>query len=262
LGVSEIMIMTRLTFFIAILVFFFSCVKDADINIQNLAFDCEASEFEISDRSSCDSAVSYDPFYFCEYRNLGDVFLLSDSRSHLKYMCSLIRKVIFENNSGSEISFGIESIATQYATQWSEPCNGNREKSILFCAANEEATAVLINDSLKLEFRIMLIVESRNEDVPLDDRDRVFITVPKIADFGKYYSLVLSYYIKRGNIYDSFNSRYQFAEELELNGHKYQNVTYALPESGETEIYYTEKYGIVGFRDNKGVLWNFKQFGS
>jgi hypothetical protein len=264
LGVSEIIIMIRFLFFIVILVFFFGCVKDGDINIQELAFDCESSEFEISEKNSCDSSVSYDPFYFCEYRNLGDVFLLTDSRGHLKYMCSLIRNVIFENNSGDEISFGIESIATQYATQWSEPCPGNAEKSILFCAANEEAMAVLINDSLKMEFRIMLIVENRDENVPLDDRDRLFITVPKKADFGTSYSLILSYYIKRGNIYESFNDRYQFAGELELNGNTYRDVTYVIPSegSGDSEIYYTEKYGIVGFRDGKGVLWTFVRFGA
>lgn len=255
--------MTRVFIVATLVLLFIGCVKDDEINLDELIFECNSAEFEIQDKNSCDSTVSYDPFYFCEYRNLGDVFLLQSSRGHLKYMCSLIGKAIFENENGREVTFNISSIATQYATQWSEPCPGDPQRSVLFCAANEEAMATLKNDSLKMEFRIMLIVDSRNEEVTIDDRDRLFITVPKTADFGTYYSLVLSYYIKRGNIYESFNNRYAFQEEVELNGKTFRNVTSSpMGEPGETEIHYSEEFGIVGFRDGKGVLWTFKRYGA
>jgi len=177
-------------------------------------------------------------------------------------MCTLMRSVTFENGQGNELVFQKSASAAQYATQWSEPCEDNPDKSMLYCASNEEATAILVNDSLKLEFRIMLIVDTRDEDNPLNDRDRLFITIPKTADFGTYYTLVLSYYIKKGNIYESFNPRYTFEEEFELNGKTYQDVTYYIPpeNSNQMEIYYNEQWGIIAFRDNRGVLWTLKKF--
>lgn len=254
--------MARFSFFIVISLFFTGCVKDKEIDWEELIINCEPSEFGLIEKYSCDSSLNYDPTFFCDYINLGDVSLLPETKKHSKYMCSLMQSVIFENNNGNELVFEKSAYAAQYATQWSDVCTDNPNKSILYCAANEEATAILINDSLGLEFRIMMIVDTRDENIPLDDRDRLFITVPRTSDFGVYHSLILSYYVKRGNVYESFNSRYNFEEEFVLNGESYQNVTYVIPsqDAGQQEIYYAEKYGIIGFRDYKGVLWTFKKF--
>ena len=111
-----------------------------------------------------------------------------------------------------------------------------------------------------MEFRIILIVADRYEDNADNDRDRLFITIPKTADFGVYYSLVLSYYIKRGNVYETFDPRFNFEEQLELNGEIYQDVTYIIPSENsknQMEIYYSVRLGIIAFRDDNNVLWIF-----
>jgi len=252
--------------FVFISFFFLSCEKianDQEVDWNELIVNCIPSEYEIKEFSYCDTSINYNPSFVCGYVNRGEVFLLDDTRRHSKYMCTLMQTATFENGQGRELVFQKSSSAAQYATQWSEPCEDNPDKSTLYCASNEEATAILINDSLKLEFRIMLIVDTRDENNPMNDRDRLFITVPKSADFGTYYTLVLSYYIKRGNQYESFNPRYIFEEEFELNGKTYEDVTYFIPpaNSNQMEIYYNERWGIFGFRDDKGVLWTLKEFG-
>jgi hypothetical protein len=260
------MSMMRYLIFIFISVFILSCAKIADdqeVDWNELIINCDPSEYEINEFSYCDTMVDYNPSFICGYINLGEVFLLTETRRHSKYMCSLMQTVTFENEKGNELVFQKTASAAQYATQWSETCEDFPDKSLIYCASNEEATAILINDSLELEFRIMLIVDNRDENNPRDDRDRLFITIPKTADFGVYYTLVLSYYIKRGNIYESFNERYIFEEEFELNGKSYQNVTYFIPpqNSKQMEIYYNEQWGIIAFRDEKGALWTLKNFG-
>jgi hypothetical protein len=236
---------------------------DDPVDWHELIVNCIPSEYELSDFTYCDSTVNYNPSFICGYENLGEIFLLPETRRQSKYMCSLMSTVTFENNNGDELTFQKTAYAAQYATQWSEPCDDNPEKSKLLCASNEEATAILQNDSLNLEFRIMLIVDTRDADSIQNDRDRLFITVPKQADFGVYYILVLSYYINRVNGYKPFNPSYLFEEQFELRGVIYPDVTYFIPtEEGDTrmEIYYSVKYGIVGFRDRNGVLWTFKKF--
>lgn len=258
--------MMKYLIFVFISFFFLSCEKianDQEVDWNELIINCIPSDYEIKEFSYCDSSINYNPSFVCGYINKGEVFLLDETKGHSKYMCTLMQSVTFENGQGRELEFQKSAYAAQYATQWSEPCEDNPDKSMLFCASNEEATAILINDSLKLEFRIMLIVDTRDEDKPMSDRDRLFITIPKTADFGTYYTLVLSYYIKKGNIYESFNPRYAFEEKFELNGKIYENVTYYIPpvNSNQMEIYYSERWGIIAFRDNKGVLWTLKEFG-
>lgn len=258
--------MIRYLICISISFLIISCSKiagDQEVDWNELIINCDPSDYEINEFSFCDTAVVYNPSFICGYINLGEIFLLTETRRHSKYMCSLMQSVIFENDKGNELVFQKTANAAQYATEWSEICEDNPDKSLLYCASNEEATAILINDSLGMEFRIMLIVDNRDENNPQDDRDRLFITIPKTADFGIYYTLVLSYYIKRGNVYESFDSRFIFEEEFELNGKSYQDVTYYIPpqNSNQMEIYYNEKWGIIAFRDEKSVLWTLKRFG-
>jgi hypothetical protein len=265
LGTRVALIMMKYLTFILITLFFLSCAKIADdreVDWNDLIVNCVPSEYEIKEFSYCDTTINYNPSFICGYINQGKVFLLNETRGHSKYMCTLMRSVTFENGQGNELVFQKTAYAAQYATQWSEPCEDNSDKSMLYCASNEEATAILINDSMRLEFRIMLIVDNRDEDNPQNNRDRLFITIPKTADFGTYYTLVLSYYIKRGNLYESFNPRYIFEEEFELNGKSYQDVTYYIPpeNSNQMEIYYNEQWGIIAFRDNKHTLWTLKRF--
>ena len=259
--------MVKFLVLIVIITLVISCGEitgDDPVDWNELLVNCIPSEYEIKEFSSCDSSISYNPSFICDYINLGNYFLLPETKQQSKYMCSLIVSVTFENEKGDEITFQKTAFAGQYATQWSEICDNNLDKSILFCSSNEEATAILTNDSLGLEFRIMLIIDTRDEDKMGNDRDRLYITVPKITDFGNYYFLVLSYYIKRGYVYESFNPEYIYEEQFELNGETYPDVTYFKPsedDDNRMEIYYSAKYGIIGFRDEKGVLWIFKRFG-
>jgi hypothetical protein len=256
-------------FFIIVLglAFIMSCGRisgDDPVDWQELIVNCIPSEYPIKEYTYCDSSINFNPSFICEYVNLGEIFLLPDIKEHSKYMCSLMLSVTFENEVGDELIFKKTAFAAQYATQWSEICPNDPNKSKLLCSANEEATAILINDSLGLEFRIILNVEDRDSVVSNDDRDRLSITVPREADFGVYFTLVLSYYIKRGNIYESFNPNYIYKEQFELRGRTYPEVTYFIPEENsrnQMEIYYSVKFGIIGFRDEGGTLWTFKKFG-
>ncbi|MBS0000758.1 MAG: hypothetical protein KFF73_17380 [Cyclobacteriaceae bacterium] len=225
--------------------------------------NCDPAEYQIAEFSYCDTTLSYDPADFCEYIDHGEFLLLRETRKHSKYMCGLMKSVTFEDGKGHELIFKKSASAGLYATQWSELCSENQDKSILHCATNEETIAMLINDSLEMEFRIMLNVDQRRDYNFNDDRDQLLITVPKRAAFGKYYSLILSYYIRQDNVYESFNSRFHFEEEFELNEKLYKDVTFFIPpeNSDQMEIYYAKKLGIIAFRDKNGTLWTFKSFG-
>jgi hypothetical protein len=256
-------------FFILILVlaFIMSCGRitgDDPVDWHELIVNCIPSEYPIKEYTYCDTSINFNPSFICEYVNLGEIFLLPEIKEHSKYMCSLMLSVTFENEVGDELIFQKTAFAAQYATQWSGICPDEPNKTKLFCSANEEATAILINDSLGLEFRIMLNVEERDSVAIINDRDRLSITVPRKADFGVVYTLVLSYYIKRGNIYESFNPNYIFEDQFELRGVTYPDVTYFIPPENspnQMEIYYSVKFGIIGFRDDRGTLWTFKKFG-
>jgi hypothetical protein len=178
-------------------------------------------------------------------------------------MCNLMQTIVFENESGEELIFQNEAMAAQNATQWSELSPDIPDKSILHCSAQEETMAILYNDSLNMEFRVMLHINRRNENNRKDDRDQLLITMPKMAEFGKYYTLILSYYIKRGNIYEPFNPKFKHEQEFLLNGKMYREVTCFIPpeNSDQMEIYFAKEFGIIGFRDTNGVLWTFKRYG-
>jgi hypothetical protein len=233
------------------------------IDKTDLILRCDPSEYEIEEYTLCDPSVDYDPADFCEYENHGVASLLPGSRKHSRYMCPLMHSVIFEDESGHELIFQKSSYAAQNATQWSEKCSEMSDKSILHCASWEETIAVLLNDSLDMEFRIMLNIDHRDDKNRKDDRDQLLVTIPKTADFGKYYSLILSYYIKRDDVYESFNSRFRFEEEYVLEGKMYRDVTFFISsdDSDQMEIYYAKKFGIIGFRDMDGILWTFKRYG-
>ncbi len=159
--------------------------------------------------------------------------------------------------------FHVNSFASQYATQWNETCQNNPEKEYFICSQNEEATAILSNATLELECRITLEVYSRDKENSENDRDQLVIRIPMMDDFGVGFSPVLSFYIKRGNIYEQSYLGFNYEEQHELNGEIFQDVFYSFtPNYAEklTEIYYTAKLGIIGFRDKNGILWTFNKF--
>lgn len=233
------------------------------IDKNDLVLSCDPSDYEIEEFTFCDPKENLRLVDFSDYENHGVAFLLPGSPEHSRYMCPLMESVIFEDESGREITFEKSTYAAQNATQWSESSDENPEKSILHCASWEETIAVLLNDSLDMEFQVMLHINRRDENDPHLDRDQLLVTIPKYADFGKFYSLVLSYYITRDSGYEPFNPKFTHAEKYVLQGAMYYDVTYYIPpeNSDQMEIYYAKQFGIVGFRDRSGILWTFKRYG-
>ena len=112
--------MYKFLIFTFIIIFLISCGENTDdkfIDQHELILNCDPSEYEIEKFTYCDSTIDNDPS-ICDYINLGEIFLLPDTKQHSKYICSPMQSVTFENENGEEL------VLKKHLMQLNMPHNG------------------------------------------------------------------------------------------------------------------------------------------
>ncbi|MCC6725623.1 MAG: hypothetical protein IT258_14035 [Saprospiraceae bacterium] len=247
------------------MLFLLGCHCDDDANgadtLQHF-LDCDPSQYEITSFAYCHER-QVDSALYCDFIYNGTAMLRATSKKDLRYGCSEIKQVVFEDSLGNTLVYekdagvGISSLAFS-----SLACDSLSNLTIFSCGEREKMWANLKSDAQSMEFNINIEARDGAEFEPFLDFDLLTIWMGGVAPNPNAYRSVLSYRIYEDSSRGA-SLHYDFAESLELNGKVYESVFYAKPSNDSTvdmEIYFTKDLGIIAFRDMDGKAWYFKEF--